>query len=370
MRTRTFFILTALTVCIIVLPMQAQTQFADKQMEKKKSFESVEGKALEQWIKDLKDKDPFIRENAIHMLKVFGSAAREASPQLVKALTDHDVSIRVNAAITIGFVGFNDDDVAKGIDALRNLLATDPQAIVRFQAAQALCRLQHLATPAAPTLASRLRDNDSWEIRRACAAALAFAGRDKAGGPDRVVLKSLEDLMWDHCSEVRLEGLKSLIMLGIPGGLGDRMQEERLVTQMIGNEKQARVAIWARVLLLRINVAPPVEDKSTKRAALGGSGADKADKVEKNLIALAKYLKSPDYLTRLSAAQAFAVIGRDGKSRVDDLADLLEAEKELPILFHARRRAGGDGTLCRKSLAGTHEAEEPELQFATAAGAD
>jgi len=330
--------------------MQAQTQFAEKQMDKKKSFESVEGKLMEQWIRDLKDKDPYIRENAIHMLKVFGSAAREASPQLVKALRDPDVSIRVNAAITLGFVGFNDDDVTTGINALKNLLVNDPQAIVRFQAAQALCRLQHLATPAAPELASKLRDKDSWEIRRACATALAFAGRDKAGGPDRVVLKSLEDLMWDHCSEVRLEGLKSLIMLGIPGGLNDRLTEEGLLTRMITNEKQARVAIWARVLLLRINVAPPVEDKSNKRAALGGSGADKADKVEKNLIALAKYLKSPDYLTRLSAAQAFAVIGRDGKSRVADLADLLEAEKELPILFHTVVALGEMGPYAETAL--------------------
>jgi len=330
--------------------MQAQTQFADKQMEKKKSFETVEGKALEQWIKDLKDKDPYIRENAIHMLKVFGSAAREASPQLVKALSDHDVSIRVNAAITIGFVGFNDDDLKTGIAALKNLLVGDPQAIVRFQAAQALCRLQHLATPAAPALASKLHDEASWEIRRACATALGFAGRDAAGGPDRVILKSLEDTLWDHCSEVRLEGLKSLITLGIPGGFNDRMTEERLVTQMIGNEKQARVAIWARVLLLRINVAAPVEDKSNKRTALGGSGADKADKVEKNLVALAKYLKSPDYLTRISASQAFAVIGLDGKSRVADLIDLLESEKELPILFHTIVALGEMGPYAEKAL--------------------
>src|SRR5437868_3886494 len=87
----------------------ANAQFAADKKEKKPSTAVVDGKTLEEWAKDLKDRDPYIRENAIHMLKVYGSGAQDYAPVIIFALGDRDVSIRVNAAITLGFIGMSEE---------------------------------------------------------------------------------------------------------------------------------------------------------------------------------------------------------------------------------------------------------------------
>jgi HEAT repeat protein len=325
MRKSVAFVLTALV--LLTTRYQAEAQFAvDKKPDKKPSTAIIEGKSLEEWAKDLKDKDPYVRENAIHMLKVFGSGARDYAPQIIFALGDKDISIRVNAAITLGFIGMDDEARSKGINALIRLLG-DPQGIVRYQAAQALNRLGRDATPAVRALLTTLRDQQSWEIRRAAAAALGTAGFDPAGGPDRQVLRDLGEALNDHCVEVRVETVKALIVLGIPGVAADKAAEEKNLTYLIARDKQPRVAIWARVAWLRIN---PLTTKVVESGAR--SSAEKTDKHEEYLAAIGKYLRNPDYQVRLTAAQALAVIGRDAKSRIPDLIDLLENEKEPQIL--------------------------------------
>src|SRR5581483_1212198 len=136
-----------LTLDETALPARAQQFASDKKSDKKASTAVVEGKTLEEWGKDLKDKDPYVRENAIHMLKVYGTAARDYAPAIIVALNDKDVSIQVNAAITLGFIGMEDVAKTDGIRALTRLLSNS-QGIVRFQAAQALNRLGRDAIPA------------------------------------------------------------------------------------------------------------------------------------------------------------------------------------------------------------------------------
>jgi len=312
-------------------PPQQQQFAADKKSDKKPSTAIIEGKTLEEWGKDLKDKDPYIRENAIHMLKVYGTSAQDYCPAIIIALNDKDVSIRVNAAITLGFIGLGETSKTEGINALRRLLG-DTQGIVRYQAAQALNRLGRdaISTQVASALLTTLRDASSWEIRRAAAQALGTAGFDQANGPDRGVLKGLEEALYDHCVEVRVETLKALINLGIPGVPADKNNEERLLVVSIEKDRQPRASIWARVAWMRIN---PQTTKVAEATPRGSS--EKADKYEKHLVAIAKYLKNPDYQTRVAAAQALAYVGRDAKSRTADLIDVVESEKEPQVLGYA-----------------------------------
>src|SRR5688572_19291989 len=79
-----------------------------KEVAKPKEISSgtvIGGKTLTDWMNDLKDKDPAVRENGLATLKIYGSSAREASPMIIKLLKDGDTSVRVNAAIALGLIG-------------------------------------------------------------------------------------------------------------------------------------------------------------------------------------------------------------------------------------------------------------------------
>src|SRR5207249_1982473 len=102
-------------------------------------------------------------------------------PQILKAMEDPDASLRVNAIITLGFIGMDEGDREKGVQALIRRLP-DPQGIVRFQAARALGNLGIDAASAIPALArNTLQDRTTWEIRGAAANALGSVAWDKAG---------------------------------------------------------------------------------------------------------------------------------------------------------------------------------------------
>ncbi len=327
-------------------PTQAQDFAADKKPEKKASTAIIEGKTLEEWGKELKDKDPFIRENAIHMIKVYGTGARDYAPAIITALTDKDVSIKVNAAITLGFIGMDESAKAEGLRTLTRLLR-DSQGIVRYQAATALSRLgkDAISPVVARDLLDTLRDASSWEIRRAGAAALGTAGFDALKGPDRIVLKGLTEALYDHCVEVRVETLKALINLGMPGMPADRNNLDQALNYLINKDRHVRAQIWARVAWMRMN---PLTTKVAQTVSRGGA-EDKSDKYEKHLVAIAKYLKTPDYQTRLTAAQAMAVVGRDAKSRLPELIDVVEKENEPMVLGYAVLALGEMGAYAKEA---------------------
>src|SRR5438552_2290189 len=98
----------ATAVTVGALPVYAQPE--KKDVEKKRSAERLNGKSMYEWMKDLKDKDPSVRERAIAALKVYGPEAREAAREIIKAINDKDMSLRVNAIITLGFIGMDEKD--------------------------------------------------------------------------------------------------------------------------------------------------------------------------------------------------------------------------------------------------------------------
>jgi HEAT repeat protein len=283
-------------------------QQPDQEMEKQAANTPVNGKTLLEWESDLKDKDPSVREQAMATIKVYGTAARKSAPAIIKALRDPDVGLRVNAVITLGYIGVDEKDLPECVSGLSALL-NDQQGIVRFQAARALGRLGRAAWPAFQRLVLRIKDPISWEIRGAAAYALGNVAYDAKNLPERPALNALIDALADSSSQVRLEALYSLILMGIPNHPQDKSREITALQNLINGRQPDKVHIWARVAIMRI-------EKPSKQ----------------HLVVIAKYLKSPKLESRIHAARAFAAIGPDAATEVQDLIDAL-SDKDSTMLF-------------------------------------
>jgi len=308
--------LAAALVMLAALPVQAQGE--KKEIEKKRSAERLNGKSMFEWMKDLKEKDPSIRERAIAALKVYGPEAREASPDVIKAITDKDMSLRVNAIITLGFIGMEARDRQNGINALKGRLS-DNQGIVRFQAASALGRLpKGDAYDAIPQLITATKDTSCWEIRAAAVGALGHAGFDPAGtGFDLNAFHALLGAARDTCVEVRLQAVISLINFGTPGKPADFNTLQGILTTL-QKDKHKRVAILASVALMRIQ--DPNNPRTQKY-------------IDKELLPIGKLLRDPELQTRTMAARAIGFVGEKAKSQVPELIDALgDLEPQMILL--------------------------------------
>jgi HEAT repeat protein len=293
----------------------------NKTPEMKKSAQTVDGKTMYEWMKELKDKketrDPGVRVRAIHAVQSYGGEAREAVRDIMRALTDSDASVRVNAAIALGLIGFDAKDLKDGVSALSRLVVkeTEQQGIVRFQAAKALGRLGPDSAPAIPALVRAITDQTASEIRGAAAYALGSAGWDIQKGPDPRAIHALvgnetyRSGLHDVCQDVRMESLFSLIVLGPPVQATDKAAEKRALEALL-HDKSKVVEIWGRVAIMRL------------------------DKVSSQyLIPIAKHLKDADVRVRVNAARAFAIMGQDAKSSVKDLIYALDDKEPTVIMW-------------------------------------
>jgi HEAT repeat protein len=303
-RSQFFISVAVLLTAINCVPAQQP----DQEMEKQAANTPVNGKTLLEWESDLKDKDPSVREQAMATIKVYGTAARKSAPLIIKALKDPDVGLRVNAVITLGYIGVDEKDLAECVSGLSALLM-DQQGIVRFQAARALGRLGRAAYSSWQRLVQRTKDPISWEIRGAAAFALGNVAYDQKNLPERAAINALIDALNDSSSQVRLEALYSLILMGIPGHPQDKSREITSLQNLINGRQPDKVHIWARVAIMRIEKVS-----------------------EQHLVVIAKYLKSPKVESRIHAARAFATIGPDASTRVQDLVDAL-SDKDPTMLF-------------------------------------
>ena len=301
----------AVVLALVPVVANGQVPHSDaKTPETKKSTQPIDGKTMYEWMNVLKsDKDPGVRVRAIHALQFYGVEAREAVHLIIKALYDADASVRVNAAIAVGLIGFDAKDLTNGVNALKYLLTrSGEEGIVRFQAARALGRLGPDAAPAIPGLLLAIRSTVSYEVRQAAAYALGSAGWDNQRYPDfRAINALLNALQYDKNSEVRMEALFSLIVLG-PPMQGAEKAAERRALEAHTRDRSKIVQIWSRVALMRL------------------------DKVSaQHLEPIARLLKDPDQRVRVNAARAFVIMGKDAKANVRDLTYALD-DKEPDVL--------------------------------------
>jgi HEAT repeat protein len=279
-----------------------------KTEESKKTSAMVGGKTLDQWIDDLKNKDPAKRELALSMIKLYGSGARPAVPAVIRTMGDPDMALRVNAIIALGFIGMNNEHVNTGVTALTRALG-DNQGIVRYQAAMALGRLGVDAKSAIPALLNTVSDKASWEIRQAGAFALGTVAVDKKAAPEMRVIKALLGALRDSSYQVRLESVLSLITLGPPGTPADKNYTVTELEQLVRNDSSMAVKIWARMAVMRM-------DKVT----------------DTHVKAIGAQLKNSDPEVRVHAARALATIGPEAKGQISNLMAQLD-DKDLQVVY-------------------------------------
>ena len=287
---------------------------------------TIGGKTLDQWVADIKNKDPGVRESGIQTVVLFFNGAsndmqkrhvrRKAGSAIINELKDDDPAIKANAAVAIGSMGAEAGDAEA---CLRNLswLLRDPQMIVRYRAVMALANFGPYAKGVNGELKRAMNDHlASWEVRKAIAYALATTGMDPViisakktspkeekaegfksdsateakEGPNPIAVKTLANaIRSDPVAQVRLECVSSLIRLGKPPAAAE---SQRLMMKRAFNtalqDKDKLVQIWARVGLI---------------------GLDKPD--PKHLTQIAHYLKSTYPATiRMHAAWRWTRLGQ------------------------------------------------------------
>src|SRR6516162_5319642 len=95
----------------------------------------IGGKTYKEWEKDLTHPDPSVRATAISVIPGFREDAMGAIHLLVDRTRDKDASPRVKAVLALKFMGINGADRERVVKALGERIATDTQAIVRYEAA-------------------------------------------------------------------------------------------------------------------------------------------------------------------------------------------------------------------------------------------
>jgi HEAT repeat protein len=321
-------IVAVLSACLLaVAPLAAQpkAELTPKAAGVTSQTTKINGKTLQEWVKQVKDPDAGLAEVAIHTIALFGTDAgkeKEPSAALIDALSLTDTSLRVNACITLAVIGVHDSQVPKAVTALSKMLRNDQQSIARFYAAIALGRMEDEARPAIADLADKCHDQASWEIRRACAYALGKAGRATRDHPlDKLaanaLMASFSGPFPDKCAEVRLTAVMALGGMGIPALPQDKNTIIQNLTRAL-NDRHKPVVIWAHMGLV----------------------AD-GEPAAKHLPEISKFLKNKDFEAHLQAIRALGIMGKDGRSEAPELLKELDPSNPEPLLIAAAAWALG-----------------------------
>jgi HEAT repeat protein len=267
----------------------------------------VRGRRLEEWIKEIDSPDPYVREQALQAILLFGPSSRNALSAVTKQVKQlNDIGPLAHAIIDLSeLVPLLDSPTDPRIkDAVNALMAvmSSPEAVVRYRAATALGYIGPPARAALPVLINRIDDRMSWEIRKAVCFALGRVGRDEQNNPLPAALEALARGVDDRMSKgVRLEALQSVILLGPPPG-GVTPQLNAVLQKRLTTDHDKVTLIWIRMAIMRL-VPAEINDK--------------------NLTLIAKEIKSPDPDVRLVAIQALAIMGPAAKPKLQDLIDAL-----------------------------------------------
>jgi hypothetical protein len=298
----------------------------------------VGGKNFDEWAKDLRNSDPAIVENAIRTVVLYGDLAKGEALEIIVAklnprkYNNLDTSIKVNVLIAIGIIGVDSTTSDDAVDALIRAL-TDEQAIVRFHAALTLGAIGHDGAKATDKLLLKMKDPSTWEVRKACARALASVATPfkETKFPESRVIEGLRHrAFWDPCFQVRLEALQSLIVLGPPGGTPTEQGRfidslktiaKREYFNRDRKEKEDKtVRLWADVAVMRMERAVVKEKEKFQKGHA------------KRLDDIGNRLTDPILGVKCQAARAIGQMGPYAKSQVERLADILGEEKD-PIMI-------------------------------------
>lgn len=285
----------------------------------------IGGRTYDQWAKDLKHPDPSVRARAISVIPGFREKAMDLVPLLIERTRDKDASPRVKAVLAFKFMGVHAVHIPDVVKALGERIGSDSQAIVRYEAAQALTRFGPDARAAVVELVKGVGDGSTWELRSACIHVLILAGVDPKAGPDLRVTDSLllrANSFYEPTRQVRLE---AIIALGAMGRPQDPKKYAQVVaalkSQQNFNSADKVIRIWSHVSLMALD-----------------------DKVnDKYLDTIVKYLKDPERDIREQAVMALGALQERSHDYIPNLCQLLKTEKESPVILAICRSLGRMG---------------------------
>ena len=279
----------------------------------------VGGKTLAEWMRDLTNADPSVREEAILAISLFGPSASKAVPDLLKRLHDNDASPRSKAAIALGFIQLQEEDRARVAEALGATLMDDSQAMVRYNAAVSLGELGPDSQKALAAVLHGVEDPSSFAIRRVCVAVLATAGQTP-NGPDPRATHTLLAALSDRASQVRLEAVLALGEMGRPANSDMQVLVLTGLKKLL-NDRDKTVVLWVHVASMAL--------------------VDKVDDADLDYVT--RSLKTSELeRVRVQAVRALGVVGTKSPKVVPLLISLL-ADDSVNVQGYACTALGGLG---------------------------
>lgn len=285
--------------------------------EFKSALDEIEGKNLGQWIKDLTDGDPSVREKAITILPVYGPSAAPYADKLVAICRNpnEDLGPRSKAIMALGIMELDKRDVPAVVAVMAEILEKrDSDLAAKLQAALTLTRFNHDEAKAAITgLIAGVMDNGSWQIRKASILALRRIGGDTKDGPHMQVSKVLAiRARTDQSFQVRIEAIQALGYMGPPRLEATRdyvLATLKKLTEVNDNAppNDQIIATWAHVSHMALTKVTDEEIKEITRK-----------------------LNSQHVAVRGEAVLGLGTLGVKAKSAVPDLIKTLD-DKDLGV---------------------------------------
>jgi HEAT repeat protein len=294
--------------------------------------EQIGGKSYDEWIRALRDEDPYVRGLAIMTLLGFREKAMNAVPILIPMLNgkspDVDAGVRVKIVLALKVLGLNGADRENAIKALAHAVGHDSQSIVRFEAARALNRLlaDGQAVPASREVIDDLirgvNSMTTCELRQACIMAL-IACVDREKGPDPKITEALiqrSKVLGEPSKQVRMQAIIALGAVGRPHSPA-KLKEVRDALNAHYRSTDKAIKIWTHVSLMALD--------------------EKIQQKDINMIV--KCLNDPDREVRKQAVTALGAMEKKTTEHVKEICARLEIEKETMVqeaACHALVRMG------------------------------
>ena len=270
----------------------------------------IGNKTVDQCVKELSLKDVSRREGSIRYIALFPpDTAAKAIPALVAELSKQssvygDLSIRTSICVVLGELFRSNDKIDVRVQqqaaAVIKRSLHDPQAVMRFRAAQTLGTIGPEAKIAISDLVGLLKDPATWEIRQASAQALGYISYDKSG-PNVDVLRALYAEMNDSAFQVRLASIQSIMYLGPPPDQAGTTAYIKLLESIYRTDSEVAIQIWARV-----GIAQAQTNFSAEALA-----------------PITKLMSDPDSIVRTQAVQAMGTLGTKARSTLPGIIKCL-----------------------------------------------
>jgi len=302
------------------------------------------GKPLAHWMKELKDPDPLVREEALVVVAGKGDATREAVPLLAELLKDKSPQIRIKAAIALARF----EDHAK---------VAVPVLLAEYKGGSPTLRQQIL--PALGPVASQedllfllLRESVNADEKTRVLASNAITNAGLARMDPLVKALDHADAAMRRQAADYLGFMSSAATEAVPA-LTKRLKDDDWDTRFRSANALWRIEKSSRIVGVMVE-ASAKKDKATQRAAWDVLVEMKPPPKE----ALAAYrdaLKESELYTKLKAANAVWHITRKAEDVVPAFREALEDKQlstnvTLPLILTAVEQMGPEAKALRLPL--------------------